>query len=178
MRYRFHVLAVLAFAVTAAPVLAQPADGVAPSQSRHSGPYNALPDNDKRIVSAIYEAQLGSANDLAGGGLLTRDEIAALREAKGWNNAYARLFKQGMVSDKTLSLAIGHYNRSVSASRAITVINTASGEQLAFAMDKPGTPPPVSKPPAKPLAKPAPDKPDAVKATARGPVGASATGTW
>ena len=178
MRHRLHVLAVLAFAVTTAPALAQQESGGALSHSRHTGPYNALPDNDKRIVSAIYEAQLGSANDAAGGGLLTRDEIAALREAKGWNNAYARLFKQGMVSDKTLSLAIGQYNRSVSASRAITVINTAGGEQLAFAMDKPDTPPPASKPPAKPLAKPTPDKPDAVQATARGPAGASATGTW
>lgn len=185
MGHRLHVLAILALAATTAPVLAQQASESAASQTRHTSPYNALSDGDKRIVSAIYEAQLGSPNDSAGGGLLTRDDIAGLRDAKGWSNAYARLFKQGMVSDKTLSLAIGNYNRSVKASRGITVINTASGEQLAFAMDKSedAQPPPASKtavkPPAKSLQnKPAPEKPAAIKATARGMADASFTGTW
>jgi len=183
MRHRLHALAVLALVATAAPVLAQNAPESATSKTRQTGAYNALSEDDKRIVSAIYEAQLGSANDTAGGGLLSRDDIAALRDAKGWGNAYARLFKQGMVSDKTLSQAIGNYNRSIQASRGITVINTAGGEQLAFAKDKRDTPPPSAKPPVKATAKPSPDKPApdksaVVETTARRTADASWTGTW
>ena len=174
MRHCLHVYAVLAL-VTSAPALAQPAAEGAPSQTRQGGSYNALPDGDKPIVRAIYEAQFDSPNDSAGGKLLTRDDIAALHEAKGWGTAYAKLFKQGMVGDKTLALAIDNYNRSIKATRGITVINTGSGEQQAFATDKRETPqPPARKTPAKP----SPNKPAMVKPAAPPTPSGSATGSW
>lgn len=175
MRHRLHVLAVLALVAFSAPALAQGASEPASQQHRQAGSYNALPDSDKRIVSAIYEAQLESPNDSAGGQLLRRDDIAALRDAKGWGNAYAKLFKQGMVGDKTLSQAIDSYNRSIKASRGVTVINTGSGEQLAFAKDKRETPQPAA---SKMPAKPSPDKPAVVKPVATPTPSGSATGAW
>lgn len=174
MRHCLPVCAVLAL-VTSAPALAQPSAERAPSQTRQAGSYNALSDSDKPIVRAIYEAQLDSPNDSAGGKLLTRDDIAALHEAKGWGDAYAKLFKQGMVRDKTLTLAIDAYKHSIKATRGVTVINTGSGEQLAFATDKREPPqPPTGKTPVKP----SPNKAASVTPVTPPRPSGSATGSW
>ena len=53
---------------------------VAQAQTRpaaKSSSYETLSDGDRRIVSAIYESQLGSRRDLAGHPLLSKDKIAA-----------------------------------------------------------------------------------------------------
>lgn len=165
MRHPLGILATFTMLAAAAPVLAEIATDTAATATpatRHAGAYNALSDGDRKIVSAIYEAQLGSANDTAGGSLLSRDDIAALRQTTGWGNAYQRLHQQGMVADKNLGQAISSYNRSVHANRAITVINTGGGEQLAFSKDKSNNAaPPSAKPGAgkSATAKPAPRKP-------------------
>jgi len=154
--------------IFATPVMAQTATEKATSHrpvTRPLGAYDLLPDGEKRIVSAIYEAQLGSANDTASGGLLSRDDITGLREKDGWGNAYKKLYAKGMVMEKNLGQAISTYVHSIQANRHITVINTGGGEQLAFSKDKPdNAPSPAAKPAASngATAKPVVAKPAAV----------------
>ena len=161
MKTQWEILATVALLLSAAPVLAQTATDSATQPrpvARPLGAYDKLPDGEKRIVSAIYEAQLGSANDTASGPLLTRDEIAGLREKTGWANAYTKLHAKGMVTEKNLAQAISTYTHSIQGNRHITVINTGGGEQLAFTKDKQdNAPAPAAKPAtAKPVvAKPA-----------------------
>ena len=161
MRTLFGVLASVAIMLTTLPVLAQTDTEKTTNPkpaARALGAYDLLPDGEKRIVSAIYEAQLGSVNDSASGALLSRDEIAGLREKNGWGNAYNKLYAQGMVTEKTLAQAITIYTHSIQANRHITVISTGGGEQLAFTKDKQdNAPAPAAKPAtAKPVvAKPA-----------------------
>lgn len=170
MRTPFAILATAAIILSAAPVLAQTATEQAASPRpavRPLGPYDQLAESDKRIVSAIYEAQLGSANDTNAGALLSRDEIAGLREKNGWSNAYNKLHTTGMVTEKTLNQALSIYNHSIQANRHITVINTGGGEQLAFSKDKSDNAP-TAKPAASngATAKPVVPKPATVKPAA------------
>jgi hypothetical protein len=96
------------------------------------GAYEKLSDTDRKIVSAIYEAQLGSRSDMAGRKLLTRDAIAALRKrAGGWDAAYRTLVRQGKVAPVTLSQAVSNHNNSTVGLRGImTVVTTANGERI------------------------------------------------
>ena len=102
----------------------------------NAGAYDNLSDGNKKIVSAIYESQLGSPNDTAHGTLLTRDDIAAMRQDTGWGNAYRQLQQQGYVTEKNLGQAISSYNHSTNASGGVTVVTTAGGEQITVGKGK------------------------------------------
>lgn len=115
------------------------ASGTTPT-TNHAGAYDALSEGNRKIVSAIYEAQLGSPKDAGAGTLLSRDEIAAMREKTGWGNIYRQLHEKGMVTEKNLGQAVSSYNHSVKAGGSnYTVISTAGGEQIAIKKDKPGS---------------------------------------
>lgn len=103
----------------------------------NAGAYDALPEGNRKIVSAIYESQFGSPNDTAGGTLLTRDDIAAMRQGTGWGNAYRQLYEQGLVSERNLGQAISSRNHNTTAAGGgVTVVTTAGGEQMAVGRGK------------------------------------------
>lgn len=120
-----------AIMVLCAGTLAAQTAPSAPSSRTTAGAYDGLSPANRKIVSAIYEAQLGSRNDRASGKLLTRDQIAVLRRRTDWSNAYRRLYERGMVTVRHLGQAISSYNH-VPAAGGLTVITTAGGEQLIF----------------------------------------------
>jgi hypothetical protein len=144
MRIQLVILAAAAIYSLPEPVLAQSAiptpESAASTTSTttastttttsHAGAYDALSEGNRKIVSAIYEAQLGSSNDSASGALLTRDDIAAMRQGTGWGNVYKQLQQQGYVTGKNLGQAISSYNRSTTASTGTTIVTTAGGDQI------------------------------------------------
>lgn len=105
----------------------------------NAGAYDKLSEGNKKIVSAIYEAQLGSPNDTTQGQLLTRDDIAAMRQDTGWGNVYRQLQQQGLVTEKNLGQAISSHNHSTNAGSSVTVISTAGGEQITVGKGKSGS---------------------------------------
>jgi hypothetical protein len=124
-----HGLIVSTFALAllaGAPVLAQ--DVPPPS---NDGAFDALSTGNQKIVSSIYEAQLGSPNDQTGGPLLTRDDIAAMKADGGWGNTYKQLYDQGLVTHRNLGQAISSYNHASRASTTTTtVVTTGNGQQI------------------------------------------------
>lgn len=121
-----HVLALIGFVMTLA------ASGEVMAQATAAS-YEALSNGNRRIVSAIYEAQLGSRHDMAGRPLLSKDEITAMRRATSWEEVHQRLAARGYVASRTLADAIRSYERDAPvsyASRSL-VISTGSGSQVA-----------------------------------------------
>jgi hypothetical protein len=125
-----HILIVstIALALLAGvPVAAQDA----PPPPANEGAFDALSAGNQKIVSSIYESQLGSANDQAGGPLLTRDDIAAMKADTGWGNAYRQLSDQGLVTHRNLGQAISSYNHQNRVAPATTtVVTTGDGQQI------------------------------------------------
>lgn len=110
-----------------APVLAQDA----PPPPSNEGAFDALSAGNQKIVSSIYESQLGSANDQAGGPLLSRDDIAAMKGDGGWGNTYKQLYDQGLVTHRNLGQAISGYNHQTrTTTTTSTVITTGNGQQI------------------------------------------------
>lgn len=105
----------------------------------NAGAYDALSEGNRKIVSAIYEAQLGSPKDTGAGSLLTRDDIAAMRQDTGWGNAYRQLYEQGYVTEKNLGQAISSHNHGARADTGTTIVTTAGGEQIAVGKGKENT---------------------------------------
>lgn len=140
MKHRMVILAAVAALAHAGAALAQTATDTATTPTTsHAGAYDALSEGNRKIVSAIYEAQLGSPKDASAGTLLTRDEIAAMRQKTGWGNVYRQLHEQGLVTEKNLGQAVSSYNHSVKAGSNVTVISTAGGDQIAIQKDKRGS---------------------------------------
>lgn len=146
MKRQLAVLAAVFAVAHAAPALAQSATGMArpptaatPSTD-HAGAYNALSEDNRKIVSAIYEAQLGSPKDDGTGTILSRDEIATMRAKAGWADVYRQLHQKGMVTEKNLGQAVNAYSRSLrtGGNTDVMVIYTAGGEQIAVKREKPG----------------------------------------
>lgn len=87
----------------------------------NAGAYDALSLGNQQIVDAIYDSQLSSANSLAGGMLLTVDDIAAMKdEETGWGKAYQELYGQGLVSHRNLGLAISSDKRQNTPAATVT----------------------------------------------------------
>jgi hypothetical protein len=82
----------------------------------NAGAYDALSQGNQMIVDAIYESQLSSPNSLAGGLLMTTDDIAALLDGEtGLGKAYQDLYTQGLVGHSNLGLAVSSYQRQLHA---------------------------------------------------------------
>lgn len=92
--------------------------------------YETLPDTDRRIVSAIYESQLGSRRDLAGHPLLSKDKIAAMRRSGGWDDVYDRLARDGSVAAPSLRAAMASYGQDTAPLNRSLIISTAAGDQI------------------------------------------------
>ena len=93
--------------------------------------YDALSDANRRIVSALYEAQLGSRRDMAGHPLLSKDEITAMRRKASWEEVHQRLAARGHVASKNLADAIRSYNQDApSTTNRLLIISTGSGGQV------------------------------------------------
>lgn len=106
------------------------ASGEARSQAKVAS-YDALSDANRRIVSAIYEAQLGSRRDMAGHPLLAKDEITAMRRNASWEEVHQRLAARGYVASRSLADAIRSYNREApSTTNRPLIISTGTGEQV------------------------------------------------
>jgi len=106
--------------------------GAAAAQTKaaRSASYEALSDANRRIVSAIYESQLGSRRDLAGHPLLSKDKITAMRRGGSWEQVFEHLVTRGYVADRTLQDAMASYNRDLAPLTRPLIINTATGEQI------------------------------------------------
>lgn len=149
MKRQLAVLAAVFAVVHATAALAQTATGTAKPPTAatsmtpvmdHAAAYNALSEDNRKIVRAIYEAQLGSPKDAGAGSLLTKDEIAVMRQKTSWDNVYRQLHQRGMVIEKNLGQALSSYNQSAKAGISdVTVISTAGGEQIAIKKEKPGS---------------------------------------
>lgn len=97
----------------------------------NSGSYDALSIANRRIVSAIYEAQLGSRRDMAGHPLLSKDEITALRRAASWEEVHRRLALRGYVASQSLADAIRSYNHDpATVTSSVLIISTGSGDKV------------------------------------------------
>jgi hypothetical protein len=119
-----RVLALIGFVMS----LAVSVEAVAQTRS---GSYDALSDTNRRIVSAIYEAQLGSRRDMADHPLLSKDEITAMRRTASWDEVHQRLAARGYVASKSLADAIRSYNRDTpSTTSRLLIISTGSGDQV------------------------------------------------
>lgn len=95
------------------------------------GSYEALSTANRRIVSAIYEAQLGSRRDRAGHPLLSKDEITAMHRTASWEDLHQRLAARGYVASPSLANAIRSYNQDAPvATSRVLIISTGSGEQV------------------------------------------------
>lgn len=92
--------------------------------------YEALSTANRRIVSAIYEAQLGSRRDRAGRPLLSKDEITAMRRSASWDDVYQRLAARGYVVSGSLADATHSFERDTVPSSRLLIISTAAGDQL------------------------------------------------
>lgn len=108
------------------------AAGAAAAQTKaaRSASYEALSDANRRIVSAIYESQLGSRRDLAGHPLLSKDKITAMRRGGSWEQVFERLVTRGYVANRTLQDAMASYNRDLVPLSRPLIISTATGEQI------------------------------------------------
>jgi hypothetical protein len=122
------IVSTIALALLAGvPVAAQDA----PPPPANEGTFDALSVGNQKVVSSIYESQLGSANDQAGGTLLTRDDIAAMKADGGWGNTYKQLYDQGLVTHRNLGQAISSYNHASRATATTTtVVTTGDGQQI------------------------------------------------
>lgn len=132
---------------------------VAQAQTRpaaKSSSYETLSDGDRRIVSAIYESQLGSRRDLAGHPLMSKDKIAAMRRGGSWDNVYGRLVRDGSVAYPSLREAMTSYDQDVGPLSRSLIISTAAGEQIIVPRRMPRAAPP---PPNPELANIIPTKP-------------------
>ncbi|HKT17656.1 MAG TPA: hypothetical protein VJR47_06420 [Stellaceae bacterium] len=78
-----------------------PADAKSAAPPQH---YRDLAPADRKIVHALFEAQLPTAE---GPPPLNLDQIAALKEKTGWEPAFKRMKADGLVSAKTLRQLIG-----------------------------------------------------------------------
>jgi hypothetical protein len=106
------------------------ASGEAMAQAK-PGSYEALSTANRRIVSAIYEAQLGSRRDSAGHPLLSKDAITAMHRTASWEDLHQRLAARGYVATRSLADAIRSFNRDTpSATNRLLIISTGSGDQV------------------------------------------------
>lgn len=104
----------------------------------NSGSYEALSIANRRIVSALYEAQLGSRRDMAGHALLSKDEITAMRRAASWEEIHRRLALRGYVASQSLADAIRSYNHEpVTVASPVLIISTGGGDQVVVNRYKP-----------------------------------------
>lgn len=113
-----------------------------------SSSYETLSDGDRRIVSAIYESQLGSRRDLAGHPLLSKDKITAMRRGGTWDNVYGRLVRDGSVAYPSLREAMTRHDQDVGPLNRSLIISTAAGEQIIVPrrMPRAAPPPPAPNP--------------------------------
>ena len=104
--------------------------GPATAQETDAGPYAALSTGNQKIVNSIYDSQIGSDNELAGGALLTTDQIAAMKADTGWGNVYKTLLANdpSLVTYKNLGQAVSSYQRQTNPSS--TVVTTGTGAQI------------------------------------------------
>jgi type II secretory pathway pseudopilin PulG len=129
------------------------ASGEAMAQAKAAS-YDALSNTNRRIVSAIYEAQLGSRRDMAGHPLLSKDEITAMRRAKSWEEVHQRLAARGYVASQSLADAVRSYNRDVPVTTSrLIIISTGSGNQVVINRYRP---PSAARPPTQANVIPAP----------------------
>ena len=123
MKYILAVSIIILSVAVAGLAVAQP-------KTARSGSYETLSDANRRIVSAIYESQLGSRRDLDGHPLLSKDQITGMRQGSTWQQVFERLAKQGYVAFGTLQEAVASYSREAPPMSRPLIINRASGEQI------------------------------------------------
>lgn len=122
----------------------------------NAGAYDSLSAGEKSIVDAIYESHVEAAasetttdattteaTTAAGGeanGMMTPDDIAAMKENGGWGKAYNDLYAEGKVSYRNLGQAISAHKHSLNPSTAGTgtVVTTGSGQQIVMGGKKSG----------------------------------------
>ena len=102
-----RALAVGLLALTvASPGAAQPLSAaMTPPVSSPNGAYERLSAGNRKIVDALYEAQTTTASATP----LTRDQIAAQRSLKGWNEVFKSMRAQGLLQEKTIGQVISGY---------------------------------------------------------------------
>jgi hypothetical protein len=115
---------------TLAITLAMGAPAFAQAPPPEEGAFDALSTGGQKIVSSIYDSQIGSPNDMMSGTLLTRDQIAFMKADTGWGKAYQGLYEQGLVTDRNLGLAISARNHPTTTTTTTTVLTTGTGQQI------------------------------------------------
>jgi hypothetical protein len=110
-----HALAIvlLALALTS-PCVAQPLSAAATPPVTSSGAYERLSPGNRKIVDALYEAQTTTGSAIP----LTRDQIAAQKSVKGWNEVFKSMKAQGLLQEKSIGQVISGYAQRHRVSQA------------------------------------------------------------
>jgi hypothetical protein len=119
------VLLALARAGTAETrTMAPTQETTAPTSSSNRGAYDKLSPGHQKIAAALFDAQQTSITT----NKLSLNDIAAMKQHRGWGEIFKQMKEQGLVQEKNLGQVISRANQKAhSGSARGTVITTASG---------------------------------------------------
>ncbi len=123
-------LAILVGATVATAQTAKPTQTTTTTQSTTQtssstqGAFSKLSPGNQKIAQALYDAQQTSTTTKK----LSLDDIAAMKQHRGWGEIFKQMKEQGLVQEKNLGQVISHANqRAHSGSSSGTTITSASG---------------------------------------------------
>lgn len=91
--------------VAAAQQTIQPAQTMpSTSTTTTTGAFDKLPPGEQKIASALFEAQKTPKP-------LTLDQIAAMKDGKGWGEVFKGMKAQGLVTEKNLGQVVSNFER-------------------------------------------------------------------
>ena len=102
---------VLTTGVAAAQQTTQPAQTTpSTSTTTTTGTFDQLPPGEQKIARALFEAQKTSTDPKAPKSL-TLDQIAAMKDGKGWGEVFKEMKAQGLVTEKNLGQVVSNFER-------------------------------------------------------------------
>src|SRR5574337_725168 len=107
-------IGLVAIGVAVGPAWAQ----TSPTSSSTQGAFDKLSLGNQKIAQALCNAQPGgcpSTPSSATQKTLSRDEIAAMKQHKGFGEIFKQMKEQGLVQEKNLGQVISHANREAHA---------------------------------------------------------------
>lgn len=81
-----------------------------PAQTTGTGAFAQLSPGEQKITQALFEAQTTGTGTTAPTPL-TRDEIAAKRQGRGWGEVFKDMKAQGLLTQKNLGQVVSGYER-------------------------------------------------------------------
>lgn len=120
---RTFVIAFLALAVFVGTAAAQT---TTPAPSPNQGAFDKLPPGNQKIAQALYDAQSKNSTTKP----LARDDIAAMKQHRGWGEIFKDMQKNGQIPPdvKNLGQLVSGKYRPQSGTSGGTTITSGSGK--------------------------------------------------